>query len=99
MGIAVASGTINVVGGFLVTDRMLGMFKARPGPPKEGSPERGSAPRGRVTLLSRRLLLFLVGLRVLLGPRTARRGMRLAAVGMALGVDRDAVPPRSATGP
>ena len=26
--IAVAFGTINVVGGFLVTDRMLGMFKA-----------------------------------------------------------------------
>jgi H+-translocating NAD(P) transhydrogenase subunit alpha len=31
--IAVAFGTINVVGGFLVTDRMLEMFKAK-GPPK-----------------------------------------------------------------
>jgi proton-translocating NAD(P)+ transhydrogenase subunit alpha len=28
--IAIAFGTINVVGGFLVTDRMLGMFKGRP---------------------------------------------------------------------
>ncbi len=28
--IAIAFGTINVVGGFLVTDRMLAMFKARP---------------------------------------------------------------------
>jgi H+-translocating NAD(P) transhydrogenase subunit alpha len=28
--IAIAFGTINVVGGFLVTDRMLEMFKARP---------------------------------------------------------------------
>ena len=28
--IAVAFGTINVVGGFLVTDRMLEMFKAKP---------------------------------------------------------------------
>ncbi len=28
--IAVAFGTINVVGGFLVTDRMLGMFKGKP---------------------------------------------------------------------
>jgi NAD(P) transhydrogenase subunit alpha len=27
--VAVAFGTINVVGGFLVTDRMLGMFKAK----------------------------------------------------------------------
>ena len=30
--IAVAFGTINVVGGFLVTDRMLDMFKSRPKP-------------------------------------------------------------------
>jgi NAD(P) transhydrogenase subunit alpha len=27
--IAIAFGTINVVGGFLVTDRMLGMFKGK----------------------------------------------------------------------
>jgi len=32
--IAIAFGTINVVGGFLVTDRMLGMFKSKPAPPK-----------------------------------------------------------------
>jgi NAD(P) transhydrogenase subunit alpha len=30
--IAVIVGTINVVGGFVVTDRMLGMFKAAKGP-------------------------------------------------------------------
>ena len=30
--IAIVFGTINVVGGFLVTDRMLEMFKARPTP-------------------------------------------------------------------
>jgi NAD(P) transhydrogenase subunit alpha len=28
--VAVAFGTINIVGGFLVTDRMLEMFKAKP---------------------------------------------------------------------
>ena len=34
--IAIAFGTINVVGGFLVTDRMLGMFKGkRPDPADE----------------------------------------------------------------
>ena len=33
--IAIAFGTINVVGGFLVTDRMLEMFKKKPEPPKE----------------------------------------------------------------
>jgi H+-translocating NAD(P) transhydrogenase subunit alpha len=30
--IAVMFGTINVIGGFLVTDRMLGMFKRKPDP-------------------------------------------------------------------
>jgi H+-translocating NAD(P) transhydrogenase subunit alpha len=33
--IAVAFGTINVVGGFLVTDRMLEMFKRKPEPARE----------------------------------------------------------------
>jgi H+-translocating NAD(P) transhydrogenase subunit alpha len=33
--IAIAFGTINVVGGFLVTDRMLSMFKRKPEPPKQ----------------------------------------------------------------
>src|SRR4051794_32298821 len=33
--IAIAFGTINVVGGFLVTDRMLEMFKAKPAPAPE----------------------------------------------------------------
>jgi H+-translocating NAD(P) transhydrogenase subunit alpha len=30
--IAVTFGTINVIGGFFVTDRMLGMFKRKPEP-------------------------------------------------------------------
>jgi NAD(P) transhydrogenase subunit alpha len=33
--IAIIFGTINVVGGFLVTDRMLGMFKRKPEPKPE----------------------------------------------------------------
>ena len=33
--IAIAFGAINVVGGFLVTDRMLEMFKSKPAPPKD----------------------------------------------------------------
>ena len=32
--IAVIFGTINIVGGFLVTDRMLEMFKSKPGEKK-----------------------------------------------------------------
>ncbi len=43
--IAIAFGTINVVGGFLVTDRMLEMFKSKPKPPKDadGGPDGGGA--------------------------------------------------------
>ena len=33
--IAIAFGTINIVGGFLVTDRMLEMFKSKPKHPGE----------------------------------------------------------------
>src|SRR5271155_4255873 len=33
--IAIAFGTINVIGGFLVTDRMLEMFKVKPAPKQD----------------------------------------------------------------
>jgi NAD(P) transhydrogenase subunit alpha len=33
--VAITFGTINIVGGFLVTDRMLEMFKSRPKPPSD----------------------------------------------------------------
>ncbi|MGH2913197.1 MAG: proton-translocating transhydrogenase family protein, partial [Solirubrobacteraceae bacterium] len=39
--IAVAFGTINIVGGFLVTDRMLDMFKSRPKPKQEDEESTG----------------------------------------------------------
>ncbi len=52
--IAIAFGTINVIGGFFVTDRMLGMFK-RKDPPKtdEGASaerERSSEAGGRAAV-------------------------------------------------
>jgi NAD(P) transhydrogenase subunit alpha len=37
--IAIVFGTINIVGGFLVTDRMLGMFKGRKRQPTADSPQ------------------------------------------------------------
>ncbi len=44
--IAITFGTINVIGGFFVTDRMLGMFKKKPEPATEeqeqAEPERGA---------------------------------------------------------
>jgi NAD(P) transhydrogenase subunit alpha len=41
--IAIAFGTINIVGGFMVTDRMLGMFVRKP--KKEKEPPASSASR------------------------------------------------------
>jgi NAD(P) transhydrogenase subunit alpha len=46
--IAVAFGTINVVGGFLVTDRMLEMFKSKPKPKPAVDPTGESAKGGGV---------------------------------------------------
>jgi NAD(P) transhydrogenase subunit alpha len=43
--IAIAFGTINIVGGFLVTDRMLAMFKRKPDLP-EGGADNGKAVAG-----------------------------------------------------
>jgi NAD(P) transhydrogenase subunit alpha len=43
--IAIAFGTINIVGGFLVTDRMLEMFKSKPAPPPEPADEGGAGGR------------------------------------------------------
>ncbi len=36
--VAVILATVNVVGGFVVTDRMLEMFKGRPNPPQKERP-------------------------------------------------------------
>ena len=40
--VAVTCATINTVGGFLITDRMLRMFRKRPAAPKK-SPDQGAA--------------------------------------------------------
>ena len=43
--IAIAFGTINIVGGFLVTDRMLGMFSRKPKPPAEAESGDGDSEK------------------------------------------------------
>ena len=45
--IAIAFGTINIVGGFMVTDRMLGMFRGRDRKPK--SQKNAASNRLRLT--------------------------------------------------
>ena len=44
--IAVAFGAINIAGGFMVTDRMLGMFSRKPKPKAEGAASGGAARAG-----------------------------------------------------
>ena len=61
--LAVAFATINVVGGFLVTDRMLEMFKKKP-----------VAQDVTQLLYLGSPVLFILGLKQLGSPRTARRG-------------------------
>jgi proton-translocating NAD(P)+ transhydrogenase subunit alpha len=52
--IAIMFGTINIVGGFLVTDRMLEMFKSKPKPRPEVEPDRpgASAAKGAASAAS-----------------------------------------------
>ncbi|MBV9464533.1 MAG: NAD(P) transhydrogenase subunit alpha [Solirubrobacterales bacterium] len=39
--VAITFGTINIIGGFFVTDRMLGMFKRKPDLPEDGQEGEG----------------------------------------------------------
>ena len=43
--VAVAFATMNVVGGYVVTDRMLQMFKRKPAAPKPAAAGAGEAPK------------------------------------------------------
>ncbi len=43
--IAIMFGTINIVGGFLVTDRMLEMFKSKPKPKQQEPAEDEGGPK------------------------------------------------------
>ena len=40
--VAIVLSTVNMVGGFVVTDRMLEMFRVRKPAPKQGDSERGA---------------------------------------------------------
>ena len=81
--VAVVLASANVVGGFVVTDRMLEMFKKRE-PPK---------PTTRVSTNARQPALpghdrdcFILALRFLSSPATARRGNWIGAVGMLVAI-------------
>ena len=94
--IAITFGTINVVGGFLVTDRMLGMFKSKPDPQKPPRRPRTRSSDGGMTSATDvdQRSLYIVAFMLLhhrpaaccAGRATAVRGNQIAAVGMAIAV-------------
>ena len=93
--IAIAFGTINVVGGFLVTDRMLSMFKKKPEPAASLGGRRDMTAAGtaffqEVDFITAAYIvafgMFITGLAKLTSPTTAVQGNKIAAVGMLVAV-------------
>ena len=79
--VAVVLGTANVVGGFVVTDRMLEMFKQR----RPQKPSRMSRSTTDLLYLVT-IVTFILALRFLSSPKRARQGNLLGAAGMALAI-------------
>jgi NAD(P) transhydrogenase subunit beta len=96
--IAVACSATNVVGGFLITDRMLKMFKSEHEGDRRDSVKYFAAgiiiAAGVLIFVTRALsvsylcsaVLFILGLKGLSSPKHARRGMFLAQSGMVMAV-------------
>ena len=94
--IAIAFGAINIVGGFMVTDRMLGMFVRKPKP--EPGRRTAAAARDPIAASSsraatRRLILYIVSFSLFIfglmqgtHPTTAKTGNLIAAGGMLIAV-------------
>ena len=81
--------TANVVGGFVVTDRMLEMFKRREPPQERGRRHAQGALVGHTTsnlLYLVTIICFVLALRFLSSPTTARRGNWIGAAGMAVAI-------------
>ena len=83
--IAIAFGTINVVGGFLVTDRMLHMFR-RQRLMNTAMASFLQDPDFIRSLYIVAFVLFIVDLRLMNHPRTARKGNVIGAIGMGIAV-------------
>ena len=83
--------TVNMVGGFVVTDRMLEMFKGRK--PAESAVRRGRAMTKQTWVDLAYLVAavcFILALKGLSSPKTARNGNLIGAFGAALAVVTDA---------
>ena len=96
--VAMVFGAMNVVGGYVVTDRMLQMFRKKPTRPQAGGRGRGRRERvltdGRAEWIYTLVYLawlggavcFVLGLHQMNSPATARNGNLLSAAGMIVAV-------------
>ena len=90
--LAVVLATANLVGGFVVTDRMLHMFHGRKEPVRTGAAHGEDAqvslldPVWTSLLYLAAAVFFILALRGLSSPRTARRGNLIGAFGALLAV-------------
>ncbi len=87
--IAMILAAANVVGGFVVTDRMLEMFKRREPPRRENEGRVQRDPMGQTTsnlLYLITIICFVLALRFLSSPSTARRGNWIGAAGMVVAI-------------
>ena len=82
--LAVVLATANLVGGFVVTDRMLEMFRRPQGPGGAAMSVLDPTWTGLLYLVA--AALFILALMGLNSPRTARRGNLVGAAGAAIGV-------------
>ena len=84
--VAAAFAAMNVVGGYVVTDRMLGMFKKRPVSRRRAGAARGASVSAFDTVIHLVYLAaatcFVLGLHLMNSPATARRGNQVSAAGM-----------------
>lgn len=88
--LAAVLGTMNVVGGYVVTDRMLEMFKSSKNE-KKGVEVMTSATVGAIDIVAWFVylfsaVLFVVGLHFMNSPKTARKGNQISAFGMVVAV-------------
>ena len=82
------SRRLNVFGGYVVTERMLAMFKPRAA--RTGRNEKAVTDTSSAAALAINVaylvtgICFIIGLRYLSSPKTARRGNRISMLGMAI---------------
>ena len=81
--LAIVAATSNIVGGFLITDRMLKMFKAAARPSHKHSAVTHPAIQIIYLVAS---ILFILSLKWMSSPSTARRGVWAGEIGMLLAI-------------